>query len=159
MTVHIVESTTDTVRSGYLDPKAPPVATINPGDVVSYPNTWTHWGNEATFGMTFAEREPLRHRYPSGPYSMLGPVEVSGAEPGDTVECRLLALRPRDWGWNSFPLGVGALPHDFAQPYLHYFRFNAERTEPVAQRSKTRIIMQPRDECPLDKFNSGSSFV
>jgi acetamidase/formamidase len=128
MTVHTVESTTETVRSGYLDPSAPPVATIDPGDVVSYPNTWTHWGNEAVFGMTFAEREPLRHRYPSGPYSMMGPVEVTGAEPVDAVECRLLALRPRDWGWNSFPLGVGALPQDFAEPYVHYFRFDAERT-------------------------------
>src|SRR5580658_7941687 len=66
MTVHTVASTTETVRSGYLDPAAPPVATIEPGDVVSYPDTWTHWGNEATFGMTFAEREPLRHRYPNG---------------------------------------------------------------------------------------------
>ena len=128
MTVHVVESTTETVRSGFLDPSAPPVATIDPGDVVSYPNTWTHWGNEATFGMTFVEREPLRHRYPNGPYSMMGPVEVAGAEPGDIVECQLLALRTRDWGWNSFPLGVGALPHDFAEPYVHYFRFDAKRT-------------------------------
>ena len=91
--LHTVESTTETVRSGFLDPSASPVATIQSGDIVSYPNTWTHWGNEATFGMTFAEREPLRHRYPNGPYSMLGPVEVSGAEPGDVIECtaRLLA--------------------------------------------------------------------
>ena len=35
----------------------PPVATISSGDVVDYPNTWFHWGNEATFGMSFAERE------------------------------------------------------------------------------------------------------
>jgi acetamidase/formamidase len=128
VTVHIVESTSETVRSGYLDPSAPAVATIQSGDVVSYPNTWTHWGNEATFGMTFAEREPLRHRYPNGPYSMIGPVEMSGAQPGDAVECQLTALRTRDWGWNSFPLGVGALPHDFAEPYVHYFRFDDART-------------------------------
>jgi acetamidase/formamidase len=128
VTVHTVESNTDTVRSGFLDPTAPPVATVEPGDVVSYPNTWTHWGNEATFGMTFAEREPLRHRYPNGPYSMLGPVEVLGATPGDVVECRLESLRTRDWGWNSFPLGVGALPSDFAEPYVHYFRFDEART-------------------------------
>jgi acetamidase/formamidase len=127
VTVHIVESTSETVRSGFLDPTAPPVATIESGDVVSYPNTWFHWGNEATFGMTFAEREPLRHRYPNGPYSMLGPVEVLGAEPGDVVECSLVALRTKDWGWNSFPLGVGALPADFAEPYVHYFRFDDSR--------------------------------
>ena len=125
---HTVESTLDTVRSGYLDPAATPVATIQPGDNVSYPHTWTHWGNEATFGMSFADREPLRHRYPRGPYSMLGPVEVAGAEPGDVIECSITRLRTIDWGWNSFPLGVGALPNDFTEPYVHYFRFDDART-------------------------------
>ena len=125
---HTVESTPDTVRSGYLDPAAKPVATIMPGDTVRYPSTWTHWGNEATFGMSFADREPLRHRYPHGPYSMLGPVEVSGAQPGDVIECSITRLRTIGWGWNSFPLGVGALPNDFAQPYVHYFRFDDART-------------------------------
>jgi acetamidase/formamidase len=128
VTVHTVESTPDTVRSGYLDPTARPVAAIAPGDTVRYPNTWTHWGNEAKFGMSFADREPLRHRYPNGPYSMLGPVEVAGAEPGDVIEVSITALRTIGWGWNSFPLGVGALPHDFAEPYVHYFTFDDART-------------------------------
>ena len=127
MTTHTVKSTTDTVRSGYLDPTAPPAAVIVTGDTVSYPQTWTHWGNEAVFGMTFADREPLSHRYPHGPYSMLGPVEISGAQPGDIVECTLTTLRTLDWGWNSFPLGVGALPSDFKEPYVHYFRFDEAR--------------------------------
>jgi acetamidase/formamidase len=125
---HTVESTADTNRSGYLDPAAKPVATIASGDSVHYPNTWTHWGNEAKFGMSFADREPLRHRYPKGPYSMLGPVEIAGAEPGDVVECSITQLRTIGWGWNSFPLGVGALPHDFAEPYVHYFTFDDART-------------------------------
>jgi acetamidase/formamidase len=125
---HVVESTKETVRSGFLDPSAAPAASIAPGDTISYPHTWTHWGNEATFGMSFADREPLRHRYPNGPYSMLGPVEIAGAEPGDVVECSITRLRTIGWGWNSFPLGVGALPHDFAKPYVHYFTFDDERT-------------------------------
>jgi acetamidase/formamidase len=125
---HTVESTPETVRSGYLDPAASPVAVITPGDTVRYPDTWTHWGNEAKFGMSFADREPLRHRYPHGPYSMLGPVEVAGAEPGDVIEVSITALRTIGWGWNSFPLGVGALPQDFAEPYLHYFTFDDART-------------------------------
>ena len=127
-TTHTVESTPETVRSGYLDPAAKPVAVIASGDTVRYPNTWTHWGNEAKFGMSFADREPLRHRYPHGPYSMLGPVAVAGAGPGDVIECSITALRTIGWGWNSFPLGVGALPHDFAEPYLHYFTFDDART-------------------------------
>jgi acetamidase/formamidase len=110
-----------------LDPRRPAALTVDSGDLVSYPNTWTQWGNQATFGMSFADREPLRREFPSGPYSNVGPVEVRGAESGDVLECRMLALRTIDWGWNSFPLGVGALPSDFDQPYVHYFRFDRER--------------------------------
>src|SRR5580658_4181720 len=128
MQKHTIPSTKETIRSGFLDPSAPAAATVHTSDVVSFPNTWTHWGDEAKFGMSFAEREPLRHRYPNGPYSMLGPIEVIGAEPGDVLESSIVALRTRDWGWNSFPLGVGALPSDFEQPYVHYFRFDDART-------------------------------
>jgi len=128
MEKHTILSNTNTVRSGFLDPSAPPAATVRSGDIVSFPNTWTHWGNEAKFGMSFAEREPLRHRYPHGPYSMVGPVEVEDALPGDALEITVLALRTIDWGWNSFPLGVGALPADFKEPYLHYFRFDESRS-------------------------------
>jgi acetamidase/formamidase len=110
-----------------LDPSRPPALTIDAGDIVSYPNTWTQWGNQAKFGMSFADREPLRRQFPSGPYSNVGPVEVRGAEPGDVLECRMLSLRTIDWGWNSFPLGVGALPADFEEPYVHYFRFDEQR--------------------------------
>jgi len=101
VSTHIVESNGQTVRSGYLDPAAPAAAAVASGDRVRYPRTWTHWGNEAVYGMSFADREPLRHRYPHGPYSMVGPVEVAGARPGDVIEC--------------------------AQPYVHYFRFDDER--------------------------------
>jgi acetamidase/formamidase len=130
-TTHTVQSTPQTVRSGFLDPAASPVASVASGDTVSYPDTWTHWGNEAKFGMSFADREPLRHRYPNGPYSMVGPVEVAGASPGDVIECSITKLRTIGWGWNSFPLGVGALPHDFAEPYVHYFTFDEARTTAV----------------------------
>jgi len=44
------------------------------------------------------------------------------------VECSITKLRTIGWGWNSFPLGVGALPHDFPEPYVHYFTFDDART-------------------------------
>jgi acetamidase/formamidase len=127
MATHTLHSTEQTVSSGVLDPGRPPALTIDSGDVVSCPDTWTQWGNQARLGMTFADREPLRRQYPTGPYSNLGPVVVRGAQPGDALECEMLRLRPIDWGWNSFPLGVGALPSDFDEPYVHYFRFDETR--------------------------------
>ncbi len=39
---HLVESTPETVRSGYLDPAAKPVAVIQPGDTDLCPKSWTH---------------------------------------------------------------------------------------------------------------------
>ncbi len=119
--MHVLQSTAESVSPGILDPARPPALTIDTGNIVSYPDTWRQWGNQARYGMSFADREPLRRQFPSGPYSNLGPVEVRGAEPGDVLESRMLRTRPIDWGWNSFPLGVGALPSDFEEPYVHYF--------------------------------------
>jgi acetamidase/formamidase len=83
---HVLKSTEETVSPGVLDPARSPALTIDSGDVVVYPDTWTQWGNQARFGMSFADREPLRHQYPNGPYSNVGPVEVRGAQPGDVLE-------------------------------------------------------------------------
>ena len=104
--VHELPSTADTVRVGAMDPAARPVLEIESGDIVHYSNTWLNWGNEPKYGMSFAEREPIRKRYPQGPFSLVGPVAVQGAQPGDAIECRMLRLKPIDWGWNSAPLGV-----------------------------------------------------
>jgi acetamidase/formamidase len=116
-----------TVRVGQMEPDAPVAVTVKSGDTVWYDGTWTNWGNEAKYGMTFKEREPVRKKYPNGAFSLIGPVAVEGAEPGDVVECRMLSMRPIDWGWNSAPPGVGALPHDF-KPYLRYLKFDADRS-------------------------------
>jgi acetamidase/formamidase len=125
--VRELPSTPETVRVGAFDGNARPALEIESGDVVHYPNTWLNWGNEPKYGMSFAEREPIRKRYPQGPFSLVGPVAIPGAEPGDVVECRMLRLTPIDWGWNSAPLGVGALPSDFTTSYLQYFRFDTDR--------------------------------
>jgi acetamidase/formamidase len=125
--VHVLPSTPQTVNVGTLDPKRAPVREIESGDLVHYPNTWVNWGDEAKYGMPFDVREPIRKRYPQGPYSLIGPVAVRGAEPGDVIECRMIRLRPIEWGWNSAPRGVGALPADFKGGYLHYLKFDAER--------------------------------
>jgi acetamidase/formamidase len=124
---HVVESSTKTVRVGELDPRAEPAVVIDSGDVVHYPNTWLNWANEPKYGMSFEEREPIRRRYPAGPYSNIGPVLIRGAEPGDVVEIRTLKARPIEWGWNSSPRNVGAIPEDFSKPYLKYFKFDADR--------------------------------
>jgi acetamidase/formamidase len=125
--LHVIECNSDTVRVGILDPTSRAAAVIDSGDVVHYPNTWLNWANEPKYGMSFEEREPVRKRYPRGPYSNIGPVFVRGAESGDVIECRTLRARPIGWGWNSAPANVGAIPEDFDKPYLRYFKFDQER--------------------------------
>ena len=49
-----------------------------------------------------------------GPHILTGPVHVSGAEPGDTLEIRILDIElTTDWGWNIIRPLKGALPEDF----------------------------------------------
>lgn len=126
--VHELPSTSETVRVGAMDPSVPPALEIDSGDIVHYPNTWVNWANEAKYGMDFAARESIRKKYPDGPYSLVGPVVVRGAEPGDVIECRMIRLKPIDWGWNSTPKGMGAVPDAFDTPYLHYLKMDETRT-------------------------------
>lgn len=156
---HVVESNSKTVTVGLLDPTALPAATINSGDIVSYPNTWLNWANEPRYGMSFAEREPIRRRYPNGPYSNIGPVVIRGAEPGDLIEIRTVRARPIEWAWNASPANVGAIPEDFNKPYLKYFKFDVDRKS-VAFAPGIRLALHPGQglfatQPPGDKAVSG----
>src|SRR5260370_25763622 len=161
-TIKLVPSL-DTVKVGQIEPSAPTAVTIRSGDTVWYDGTWTNWGNEAKYGMTFKEREPIRKKYPNGAFSLIGPVAIDGAEPGDLVECRLLKMRPIDWGWNSAPPGVGALPHDF-KPYLRYLKFDKDRTAAAyvpgvnipLQPFHAYIATQPAGEKPISANLAGN---
>ena len=162
--VHELPSSDRTVKVGAMDPHTPVVLEIESGDIVHYPNTWVNWANEAKYGVPFGEREAIRKRHPDGPYSLIGPVAVKGAEPGDVIECRMIRLRPIDWGWNSTPLGVGALTTDFDTPYLRYVRMDPARR--YAQfASGVRIplapiqgvmAVQPAGDKPVSAILSGS---
>jgi acetamidase/formamidase len=64
-----------------------------------------------------AVESAVRDRGP-GPHPMTGPISVEGAEPGDSLEVRILAidfLHP--YGVAAFSPGGGVLPSDF--PYAH----------------------------------------
>ena len=60
-------------------------------------------------------------------YPLLGPVEVAGAEPGDTVEVEILSARHRGWGFTAVLPGMGLLAEDFVDPYLHIWDLGAPK--------------------------------
>jgi acetamidase/formamidase len=122
--VHVVDSNKETVRLGVFDATLPPILTIDSGDSISFPNTWSHFLNELEPGVAIGRLAELRTSNPGrGPHSIIGPIAVRGAEPGDLVEIRYKRLHPVNWGAvfnNPASLGTGLLPQDFAQGQIKY---------------------------------------
>ena len=129
--VHVVDSNKETVRLGVFDATLPPILTIESGDIVSYPNTWSHFLNEMQPGVSVDRLAQLRKDNPGkGPHSIIGPIAVRDAEPGDVVEIRYLRLRPANWGAvfnNPADLGTGLLPKDFPQGQVKYMDLDLGR--------------------------------
>ena len=122
--VHVVESNEQTVRLGVFDTTLPPILTIDSGDSIRFPNTWSHFLNQMQPGVPVEKLAELRTSNPGrGPHSIIGPVAVRNAEPGDVLEIRYQRLRPFPWGAvfnNPAALGTGLLAQDFQQGQVKY---------------------------------------
>ena len=122
---HVVASTPETVRWGIFDTNLPNIVEVDSGDVVVLPNTWTHYLNQMQPGVTVDELVALRLSKPGvGPHSIVGPIGVRGAEPGDMIELQWLKIRPYNWGANFHNpgfVGTGALPDIFTDGHVRYF--------------------------------------
>jgi acetamidase/formamidase len=130
---HVVASNKETVRLGVFDATLPPIVTIESGDLVSLPNTWSHFMNELQPGVPVSRLAELRTSNPGrGPHSIIGPIAVKDAEPGDVVEIRYRRLMPVAWGAvfnNPAALGTGLLPQDFTQGQIKYVDLDLTRME------------------------------
>ncbi|MBO0736582.1 MAG: acetamidase/formamidase family protein [Alphaproteobacteria bacterium] len=145
--VHTVPSTKQTVRLGVFDANLPPILTIESGDRISFPNTWSHFLNEMQPGVPVARLAELRTSNPGrGPHSIIGPVAVKDAQPGDVLEIRYRRLRPVGWGAvfnNPASLDTGLLPQDFQQGQVKYLDLDL-----TAMRGK----FAPEIDIPLSPF-------
>ena len=95
--LHHLPATPETVHWGYFDGALRPRLTIRSGDVVAL-ETLTHRAGDAPDllmddGVWRVYRE-VGERGP-GAHIMTGPIAIEGAEPGDTLEVRVLEMRPR----------------------------------------------------------------
>lgn len=128
--VHVVPSNSETVAHGVFDPTRAPIVTIDSGDVVVYENTWTHFLNRLQPGVPIRELARMRKESPGrGVHSIIGPIAVRDAKPGDLLEIRFLHLRTIDFGanfHNASEIRTGALPDEFADGHIHYFDLNAD---------------------------------
>lgn len=129
--LHVVESTKETVQLGVFDATLPPILTIESGDRVSFPNTWSHFLNGMQPGVPVETLAEWRKVNPGkGPHSIIGPIAVKDAAPGDVLEIRYERLRPFGWGAvfnNPGALGTGLLPEDFPQGQVKYLELDLAR--------------------------------
>jgi acetamidase/formamidase len=126
--VHVVESNDKTVHLGVYDTTLDPILKIDSGDTISYPNTWSHFLNQMQPGVPVETLAKLRVSNPGrGPHSIIGPIYVNGAEPGDVLEVRYKRIRPFDWGAvfnNPGALGTGLLAQDFPDGQVKYLKLD-----------------------------------
>jgi acetamidase/formamidase len=143
---HVVPSTSETVVLGLLDPNKAPILTIASGDVVVYENTWTHFLNRLQPGVSIEEMAAMRAGNPGrGVHSIIGPIAIAGAMPGDVVQLRMLRLETIGFGANlHYPgaLGTGSLPAEFEHGHVHYFNLDSERGY-VEFDERIRLEMKP----------------
>src|SRR5262244_1564495 len=97
---------------------------------ISFPNTWSHFLNQLQPGVPVDTLAALRKSNPGrGPHSIIGPIAVNKAEPGDVLEIRYQRLRPFPWGAvfnNPGALGTGLLAEDFPQGQIKYLTLDLQ---------------------------------
>ncbi|MEK7701683.1 MAG: acetamidase/formamidase family protein [candidate division NC10 bacterium] len=112
----VLRPSPETVHWGYFDATIPPRLTVDPGDTVTVDTVSGGLVEVAdTSIMRPDHREIVETLKPVlGPHILTGPIEVRGAEPGDTLEVRIKTIELSvDWGWNVIRPLKGTLPEDF----------------------------------------------
>jgi len=141
-----------TVAWGYYDASTPPVLRVKSGDTVEIHTLITSSpARLEAAGLPAADVEPalkeihekVTNKGPGG-HILTGPVYVEGAEPGDTLEVRILSIRLAiPYAYNAFAPGRGFLPEDF--PYARMRIIPLDEKRMVAR-------FAPGIEVPLHPF-------
>ncbi len=149
---HSLAASPKTVAWGYYDAAAPPVLRIHSGDTVVFDTLITNSPTGLERGGLPPEQvqQSLRDIYKEvtnkgpGGHILNGPVFVEEAEPGDTLEVRILKIDLAiPYAYNAFGPNRGFLPEDF--PYRKMRIIPLDRERMVAK-------FAPGIEIPLRPF-------
>ena len=128
---YVLPANAETTQWGWLDPGEKPKLVVNSGDTVAI-ETLLHSMDQIKPGVSMDEIVKLRLANPGGgPHSVTGPIYVTDAEPGDTLEIRIKKIVIKDDGFNfnlpgkQFPT-VGLLAADFPEGHVQYFKLDPE---------------------------------
>jgi acetamidase/formamidase len=147
MATHTLHANAETVHWGYWDAAQSAVLRVASGDTVEI-DTLSGEPDDlpADEGLVLPEHRAVLAGASrgSGPHLLTGPIWIEGAEPGDTLEVRILDVSLRqDWGWNVMEPLLGTLPEDF--PLRRHLHIPIDRAR--------RIAHLPWGlELPLDPF-------
>jgi acetamidase/formamidase len=126
--VHDLPAAADTVHWGYFDNSLAPALTVASGDLVWVEAVTHHAGDAPDLLMDAGIRalyEQSTDRGP-GPHILTGPIAVSGAVPGDTLQVQILSLEPRLLYGSNLAAHWGQLYEDFGKERVTVYRFDLE---------------------------------
>jgi acetamidase/formamidase len=120
------------------DPAIEPIAMVESGDIVQF-DCLEASGGQITSSSTSASIADLDFGRVD---QVNGPIEVRGAEPGDTLQIDLLELSPAGWGWTACIPSFGLLSDEFPEPALRISRIPANGS-PIEFLPGIRIPVAP----------------
>ncbi len=119
-----------------------PVLEVDPGDTVVY-ETRDAFDGQLNPQSTVEDIANLN----LGPvHALTGPVFVKGAEPGDLLEVRLVAIEAdpwEQWGYTIEVPGFGFLRDEFPDPYIVHWRLHGNEYAESEQLPGVRIRCNP----------------
>lgn len=98
--IHHLQSERATLH-GHFSRDLPPILTIDSGDTLVSSVIDADWGLEPHQPGAIAPRRELEGRVPGldDGHALIGPIAVRGAQPGQTLEVQIKALRTFTWGF------------------------------------------------------------
>ena len=133
---YTLKPTPKTVAWGYYDASTAPVLRVKSGDTVEVQTLITSSPKRLEgAGVPPAQVEQaLRDIYDQvkdkgpGGHILTGPIYVEGAQPGDVLEVRILAIRLAiPYAYNGFGPGRGFLPEDYPYPKIKIIPLDEKR--------------------------------
>jgi acetamidase/formamidase len=133
---YTLKPTPKTVAWGYYDAKAAPVLRVKAGDTVEIQTLITNSPKrleEAGVPPAQVEQslrditDQVKDKGPGG-HILTGPVYIEGAEPGDVLEVKILAIKLAiPYAYNAFGPGRGYLPDDYPYAKIKIISLDAQR--------------------------------
>src|SRR5437667_8371254 len=121
---HTLKPTPKTVAWGYYDAKATPALRVKSGDIVEIQTLITNSPKRLEDAGVPPEQveqslrditDQVEDKGPGG-HILTGPIYIEGAQPGDVLEVKILAIKLAiPYAYNAFGAGRGYLPDDY--PY------------------------------------------